>query len=94
MDSFEVDVTRSQMYTTDIIKAGNVRSKCQQCDSSQIFTQRPFLYVQWENINVMLEYCFIYILLVLTLPHCWMWKICVLKLYYHHVALIYEFQRQ
>ena len=46
MDYFEADVTRSQMFTSEVIKARNVHVERY---------LRDFLYAQWENVNVMVE---------------------------------------
>ena len=47
MDSFEANVARSQMFTSDVIKVQNVHAELKQRDLSQILTQRCFLYGQW-----------------------------------------------
>ena len=49
MDNFEADVVRSQMFTSDIIKARNVHVEHSLGDLSQIFTRPHFLYAQWEK---------------------------------------------
>ena len=47
MNYFEADVARSQMFTSDVIKARNVHIKRQERDLSQIFTRCSFLHAQW-----------------------------------------------
>ena len=60
MDSLEADTDRSEMFISDVIKAGNMvvymhAGSKQLCDYSQIFIQRLFLYAHWENDNFVFE---------------------------------------
>ena len=47
MDYFEADVARSQMFTSDVIKARNVHVERKQRNLSRFFPRRRFLYAQW-----------------------------------------------
>ena len=47
--SFELDVARSQMFISDVIKARNAYVKCKQHDLSQISHGATSYYTQWEK---------------------------------------------
>ena len=49
MDYFEADVARSQMFTSDVIKARKMHAQRWLRDLSQIFTRHRVLYIQWEK---------------------------------------------
>ena len=55
MDYFEADVARSQMFTSDVIKARNVMSSVSNVIYHKFSLGAAFYTLNWKKVNVMIE---------------------------------------
>ena len=56
MDYFEADLARSQMFTSDIIKARNVNVECSNVIYHKFSHGAAFYSLNGEYVNIMLEF--------------------------------------